>query len=364
MTTRSRILLALASLLLLLAYVLPLWRISLEAPQYPGGLGMQIHIDNITGLNPHDLQNINGLNHYIGMQEIVPDSIPELDFMPWIFAALIGFGLLAAALGKRSLLYAWTGSFALLLVVGFADYYKWGHDYGHNLSPDAAIKIPGMGYQPPLIGSKAMLNFMSHSWPDTGGIVVFGAFLVGVVLVVMEFRRRGRDKKAVLAEAVSTQKSASGIAVAAALLVVFAAGCQPTPQPLVVGETGCAHCRMTVTDARFGAELVSTTSKVYPFDAIECLTAYLIDNPGAEESAHSFWVSAFDEPGTLVAAEDAFFIQSDRIQSPMGAGLAAYSTVDARESARTEVGGDALDWRGVLASAELAGTDVHAAHAH
>jgi hypothetical protein len=192
MKPTSRLLLAAAALLLGLVYVLPIWRVTLEAPQYPGGIGMLIHVSTITGLHPHDLQNINGLNHYIGMKPIVPDAIPELRLMPRLVAALIALGLLAAALGRRWALYTWTALFALLLAVGFADYYRWGYDYGHDLSPDAAIKVPGMAYQPPLIGSKQMLNFTAHSWPDLGGLAVFAAFALALGVSVYEFRRRRR----------------------------------------------------------------------------------------------------------------------------------------------------------------------------
>jgi hypothetical protein len=196
MKRASRLLLAAAALLLSLVYVLPIWRVALEAPQYPGGIGMLIHVSTITGLHPHDLQNINGLNHYIGMKPIVPDAIPELRLMPWLFGGLIALGLLAVALGRRWGLYAWTGLFGLLLAVGFADYYRWGYDYGHDLSPDAAIKVPGMAYQPPLIGSKQMLNFTAHSWPDLGGLAVFAAFALAVGLCVYEFRRYRRRSEA------------------------------------------------------------------------------------------------------------------------------------------------------------------------
>ena len=64
--------------MVMLTFVFPLWYIDLEAPQYPEGIGLQIWINQIVGQNPHDLANINGLNHYIGMKEIEPESIPEL----------------------------------------------------------------------------------------------------------------------------------------------------------------------------------------------------------------------------------------------------------------------------------------------
>ncbi len=189
MTRAARILLAVASLSLILLYVLPLWRVSLEAPQYPEGIGMKIKMTTIEGVRPHDLKNINGLNHYIGMQAIVPDAIPELKIMPWVFGFLIVLGLAGAALKRRALLYAWVGLFALTVVVGLIDFWRWGYDYGHNLNPHAAIKVPGMAYQPPVIGSKQLLNFTAYSWPDVGGWIAAAALVLGLVAAVVEWRR-------------------------------------------------------------------------------------------------------------------------------------------------------------------------------
>jgi copper chaperone NosL len=191
MRPQTRVLLMIAALLMALAYVAPLWQIGLEAPQYPEGLGMSIWIDTITGQKPNDLNSINNLNHYIGMKAIVPDAIPELRAMPFIVGALLGFGLLAAAIGRRALLYVWTVSFALAALAGLADFWQWGYDYGHNLDPTAAIKVPGLSYQPPIIGSKQLLNFTANSWPGLGGMALAGALLIGVALCAIELRRQG-----------------------------------------------------------------------------------------------------------------------------------------------------------------------------
>jgi len=184
----SRILVAVAALLLLGVYVFPLWSVHLTAPQYPEGLGMTIHVNTVRGLTEFDLDKINNLNHYIGMKEIHPDAIPELRIMPWIVAALVAGGLLVAALGRRRALYAWLGAFALLGLVGLIDFWKWEYDYGHNLSPDAIIKIPGMSYQPPLIGSKELLNFTASSWPALGGVLAGLSFALGAAAAVLTFR--------------------------------------------------------------------------------------------------------------------------------------------------------------------------------
>jgi len=83
---------------MLVLFFVPLWRIQLQAPQYPEGLGMLIRVNTITGIAPTDLNNINGLNHYIGMKAIEPAAIPVLRYMPWVVGALIVLILLKTGL--------------------------------------------------------------------------------------------------------------------------------------------------------------------------------------------------------------------------------------------------------------------------
>src|SRR5512140_2541538 len=148
MINRSRIVVALASLTLLTLFFLPLWHIRLEAPQYPEGLGMYIRVNTVGSAHGNDLQSINELNHYIGMKPITDSAIPELRWMPWIVVRLCLFGLLTGGAGKRALLLGWLGTVGMVGGVGLWDFCRWGYDYGHNLNPRAAIKIPGMSYQP------------------------------------------------------------------------------------------------------------------------------------------------------------------------------------------------------------------------
>lgn len=186
MTRLSRLLVGVAALLLAAVYVLPLWHVRLIAPQYPEGLGMHIHLSSLQGATETDLTNINNLNHYIGMKRIETDAIPELAIMPWIVAALVAGGLLVAAAGKRRPLYVWLGAFGLSGVVGLVDFWRWEYDYGHNLDmAEAIIKIPGMSYQPPLIGSKQLLNFTATAWPGSGGVAAGLAFALGLTAVVL-----------------------------------------------------------------------------------------------------------------------------------------------------------------------------------
>ena len=194
MQRSSRIIVALASLLLLALYVTPLWRIELHAPQYPEGLGLRIWVDRIAGAKPNDLNSINGLNHYIGMHAIEPDDFPELQIMPWILGGLVASGLMVALLGRRGPLYGWLQLIVLGAVAGLVDFYRWGYAYGHELDEHAAIKVPGMSYQPPVIGSKQLLNFEASSWPDLGAWIAALVVAIGLTVVVLEWRRTHRTR--------------------------------------------------------------------------------------------------------------------------------------------------------------------------
>jgi copper chaperone NosL len=185
----SRITVAGAALLLGLVFAFPLWRIALKAPQYPEGLGLLISVNRITGASPNDINSINNLNHYIGMKKIQPDDIPELRYMPWLVVGLMVAGLAVAAAGRRGLLAAWVALFTIGALAGLADFYKWGYDYGHNLASDAIIKVPGMTYQPPVIGTKQLLNFSATSWPAIGGWAAILSLALAAGVLVLEHRR-------------------------------------------------------------------------------------------------------------------------------------------------------------------------------
>jgi len=189
MNKLSRYIFLIAGLLLIFTYFLPIWSISLDAPQYPEGIGLHIWLHTIKGHQPHDLANINGLNHYIGMKEIVPDSIPELKIMPYIIGFMIMFALLVYFIKMKWLAWVWVILFIVIMIVGLYDYYIWGYDYGHDLNPKAAIKVPGMSYQPPLIGTKQLLNFTSTSLPAIGGIVIGVSILLGMIAIYLDIRK-------------------------------------------------------------------------------------------------------------------------------------------------------------------------------
>ena len=172
----SRLIIAISALLMISAYFVPLWQILMWAPQYPEGLEMKIWINTLTG----NVKIISALNHYIGMKTIEVGMFPEFKYMVYIVGFILGFGLLTALLNKRVFLWVYIILLMSAGVGALVDFYLWGYDYGHNLDPTAPIVVPGMSYQPPLIGTKQLLNFTAFSGPDIGGWI----FLVSGLLVI------------------------------------------------------------------------------------------------------------------------------------------------------------------------------------
>jgi copper chaperone NosL len=117
------------------------------------------------------------MNHYVGMKSI-PEQMDEFKIFPWVIGIMSGIGVIFGLIGNRKLFLAWFIIMCLLGAAGMYDFYSWEYEYGHNLDPKAAIKIPGQGYQPPLIGSKMILNFKATSLPMAGSyFLMVGMFM-------------------------------------------------------------------------------------------------------------------------------------------------------------------------------------------
>jgi copper chaperone NosL len=311
--TISRVLVLVGALLLGGMYVLPLWRIDLGAPQYPEGLGLLIRINTVEGQKPQDLANINSLNHYIGMQAIEPEAIPELRYMPWVLGGLIALGLAAAIVARRRMVWAWLGALAGAGALGLFDFWRWGYDYGHNLDPQAIIKVPGLTYSPPLIGTKQLLNFTATSLPASGAYLAGAAFLLGVAAIWLSCRHM---RSSGLSAANAGSGGARSRAIAALLILGVAVACTSSALPVRYGEDACAHCRMVITDPRFGGSVVTTKGRTEQFDSMDCLLAFV---RGLPESPREVLVADFRNPGQMLSADDAVFTRSEMVHGPMGA---------------------------------------------
>jgi len=334
MSRSSRIIIGIASLMLIATYFLPVWFIFLIARQYPEGLTMNIWLDKITG----QVDIINGLNHYIGMKHIKSEMFPEFDFMIYIVGFFILFGLVVAITGKRKLLFA----YLILTLIGGAaamyDFYKWGYDYGHNLDPKAAIQVPGLSYQPPLIGHKTLLNFDAYSYPDSGGWIVIGVGICFFLVWIYEWRRNRKQ---------ASVKSLSNTTVPsiAALALFILVSCNTKPEPFSYGKDICADCNMTIMDPKFGAELITEKGKIYKFDDAHCVLEFIKSNKVKPADIAQTVFIDYENDKNFLDVESLFFVVSPQLKSPMNSNAAAFSNKQKADKMASEINGEVKTWQ-------------------
>ena len=326
----TRVLLFICGLGLLVVLFTPMWRIDLDAPQYPEGLRMLIYANKLGG----NVDIINGLNHYIGMKTLHNEDFIEFKILPAIIVVFAAFFMIVAIAAKRKWMNLLLVLFVSFGVVAMIDFWKWEYDYGHNLSPDAAIIVPGMSYQPPLIGFKQLLNFGAYSIPDIGGWIFVAVGLILLCLVVYEWRRKKK-----LSIPVNTLPM-----LIIGIVTLSLSSCNTDPEPLRIGSDNCDFCKMTISDNRFGAEIVTKKSKIYKFDDQHCIVAFLRSKKLTREEIAGTYFTDFCSPHQLIKAEQAYFLQSPNFKSPMNGNIAAFSHEDSLVKIFSQFNGNKISW--------------------
>lgn len=180
----SRILVAVAAVLMIPAAFLPVWRITLHAPQYPQGLSIVVHANGVSG----DLQEVNNLNHYIGMKHIQEDEFPEFRLIPFFILRFLGLALLAALVARLEIGAIGWLDFVVFGIVMLYDFQHWLYQFGHDLSPSAPIRMKP--FTPSLLGRTQVANFSVVSMPSVGAVLMAIAGLLGPAVVLLEWRRK------------------------------------------------------------------------------------------------------------------------------------------------------------------------------
>jgi copper chaperone NosL len=323
----AKAILIFSALALIVVLFVPMWKIELNAPQYPEGLVLKIYPHKIGG----NVDIVNGLNHYIGMKTLHTKDFIEFTLLPYIIGFFSLLSLIALFLNRRKWLYVLTVLFIIFGVVAMVDFWRWEYNYGHDLDPAAAIQVPGMAYQPPLIGYKQLLNFGAYSIPDTGGYIFFG---VGILLLITSIvllvkGRRARKVKV---------KDAALVMMA----MVFFSSCNTAPDPIKIGVDGCSFCKMTISDNRFGGEIITQKGKVYKFDDMHCLLAFH-DSAGIKKDFKSILFVEFNRHD-LIPSGNALLLKSEGLHTPMGGNVAAFNTPGEIKEAMQKYPGEQLTW--------------------
>lgn len=306
----TRLLLLFAAAGLVVVLFLPIWRIDLDAPQYPEGLFLEIHAKGLQG----NVDIINGLNHYIGMKTLHNEDFIEFTVLPYCIIFFSVLFALAAFVNKRKLLNVSFILFVLFGILAMYDFWRWEYDYGHNLDPNAAIIVPGMAYQPPLIGFKQLLNFGAYSFPDTGGWIFIGAGVLVLLCVVIEWRRHKAFKMK--------------FPVTVLLLVVLVSSCNTGPEAIAVGKDNCYFCKMTISDAKCGAEIVTKKGKLYKFDDIHCLLSFNKAKMIEAAEIKDIYLADYAGTHTLINVKESFLLEGGDIKTPMNGNVIAFKSND------------------------------------
>ncbi|MGZ3862112.1 MAG: nitrous oxide reductase accessory protein NosL [Bacteroidia bacterium] len=326
----SRIALVISAAFLSISIFVPIWQIQLDAPQYPEGLGLKIMANGLGG----DVEIINGLNHYIGMKTLHAKDFVEFSILGYIIGFYALFALIVAIAGRKKLLYSLFTLFVLFGVVAMADFWRWEFNYGHDLNPNAAIIVPGMAYQPPLIGFKQLLNFGAYSIPDTGGWLFVGSGVLMLIAVLIE-------------KNVFSKKHKKQVQPAAALitLTLLLSSCASNgPEPINLNKDNCDNCKMSISEIQFACELLTSKGRVYKFDDVSCMLQFKKENPDKAERA-SFYVSNFISLNELIPAEKITFVTAEAIKGPMGGNAAAFGVKDSAVAYANKVEGQITDWQ-------------------
>lgn len=191
LTTKIRWTLVALAVVIAVSYWFPLWRISMVAPQYPKGLTLDIYSWRLDGGNQgRDIAEINILNHYIGMKQIVREEMVDLNWLPIALGVTLLLLLRSALLGSVRTLIDMAVLSTYLCGFAFARFLWMLYSFGHDLDPRAPMDVEP--FTPAVVGTKQIANFKTSSWPLPGAwcLMLFFAGLAVVTLLALRDGRR------------------------------------------------------------------------------------------------------------------------------------------------------------------------------
>ena len=132
------------------------------------------------------------------------------------------------------------------------------------------------------------------------------------------------------------------------LILTVAVSCSTDPEQINFGTDQCALCKMIISEQRFGAEIVTKKGKIFKYDATECMmNAISLGNVNYDDAAGFYVIDAANSK-QLTDALNATYLISEKLPSPMGANLSAYSKKSDAEANQKQYGGDLKTWNDLL----------------
>lgn len=186
----DRIFPPLAAVLLIASIAFPYWQLTLHAPQYIEGLSITIFVDHVGGGNDgQHVDEINGLNHYIGMRPLDEGGELERSLSIYAIPAMAILGALIAL--RRRWLWLLALPAIAMPVIFTLDLYYWLYTFGHELDPRAALSGAIGEFTPTLLGEGRVAQFTTTSVYGVGFYMAVVASLLLIFSIVIQVRRDG-----------------------------------------------------------------------------------------------------------------------------------------------------------------------------
>jgi copper chaperone NosL len=269
------------------------------------------------------------------MKTLHTEDFIEFTVLPYIICFFGILTLVSAFIGRKRWAITTLILFGIFGIVALIDFYRWNYNYGHDLDPTAAIKVPGMAYQPPLIGYKKVLNFGIYSIPNVGGILMLISGLLMAVVVIIDFKFYKLFCK----------KAVAPVVIAGMMLTFLSCGGAATPKAINVNKDVCVACKMTVVDLKFAPQLITDKGKYYVFDDINCMVKFAKSDEKLKTG--KMFVPNYLNETEFLEVQSAFYIEGGDVKSPMNANIAAFKTAEEANQYAERLNANVILWEDI-----------------
>jgi copper chaperone NosL len=128
------------------------------------------------------------------------------------------------------------------------------------------------------------------------------------------------------------------------LAAVTLFSCKRGYEQIDFGKDGCAHCKMTIMDARYSAEIVDRKGKIFKFDDVACMKQFINESKLVENELLLF-VADYSNLDNVIDGRKGIYLHSEKFSSPMNGNLAAFSSADEATSAQKEFQAEKYTWQ-------------------
>lgn len=120
------------------------------------------------------------------------------------------------------------------------------------------------------------------------------------------------------------------------------------PKPIKLNADPCDFCKMTISNSKFAAQLITQKGRHYKFDDIACMIQFAKSNTVVPYEA--FFVNDYLKDNSFIPVEKSFLLKGGTINSPMRGNCAAFATMGKQQAYQNQLHAKAITWKEVYNS--------------